>query len=205
MNAKSDYSRTWGTHYSATGNGAHFPKGVESMPVDFAARMKEAEKAGMLSSGDYLKLKAGPNRFRLMSECLPHESEFQGRKNFKWLCYVLDRVDGKVKPFFMPHTIYKQIVEFQRSEEYAFDDVPMPYDLTITADAKVGTKEVKYTLTPARKNTPLTDDEMSLLDQAKPLAELQKALLEKNGKNRGNNSMPDDDVPHPADSDEEPF
>lgn len=61
------------------------------MPVDFAARMKEAEKAGMLGSGDYLKLKAGANRFRLLSECLPHEGEYQGRKNFKWLCYVLDR------------------------------------------------------------------------------------------------------------------
>lgn len=173
------------------------------MPVDFAARMKDAEKAGMLSSGDYLKLKAGANRFRLMSECLPHEGEFQGRKNFKWLCYVLDRVDGKVKPFFMPHTIYKQIVEFQRSEEYAFDDVPMPYDLTITADAKVGTKEVKYTLTPARKNTELTADEMALLDQAKPLSDLKKALDEKKGK--PSNGHDDDGPPHPADDDSEPF
>lgn len=171
--------------------------------VDFGARMKEAEKQGLLSSGDYLKLKAGPNRFRLMSECLPHEGEYQGRKNFKWLCYVLDRVDGKVKPFFMPHTIYKQIVELQRSDDYGFDAVPMPYDLTITADAKVGTKEVKYVLTAARKNTELTDDEMALLDQAKPLAEVKKALDEK----KGSKSAPSDDdgPPHPADDDSEPF
>ena len=170
------------------------------MPVDFGARMKEAEQAGMLSRGDYLKLKAGPNRFRLMSECLPHEGEFQGQKNFKWLCYVLDRVDGKVKPFFMPHTIYKQIVEFQRSEEYAFDDVPMPYDLTITADAKVGTKEVKYTLTPARKNTSLTPDELFLLSEAKPLADVKKALDEKKGK-PSNTTHDDDDAPPITDAD----
>ena len=152
------------------------------MAVDFAGRMAEAEKAGLLSSGDYLKLKQGPNRFRLMTECLPHEGEYKGTKNFKWLCYVLDRVDGKVKPFFMPHTIYKQIAEFQRSDEYAFDDVPMPYDLTITADSKVGTKEVKYTLTPARKNTDVTADEIALLDAMKPLADFQRALQEKAGK-----------------------
>ena len=135
------------------------------MPVDFGAAMKAAEQAGMLSSGDYLKLKAGPNRFRLMSECLPHEGEYQGKKNFKWLCYVLDRVDGKVKLFFMPHRIYKQIAEFQHSEEYAFDDVPMPYDLTLTADAKVGTKDVTYALTPARSNKPLTPEELGDITQ----------------------------------------
>ncbi len=172
------------------------------MPVDFGARMKEAEKAGMLSSGDYLKLKAGPNRFRLVSECLPHEGEFQGRKNFKWLCYVLDRVDGKIKPFFMPHTIYKQIVEFQRSDEYAFEDVPMPYDLTITADAKVGTKEVKYTLTPARKNTELTVEEQAQLATVKPLADVKKSLDEKKGKPDEH----DQSAPHHTDEDSDgPF
>jgi predicted transcriptional regulator len=173
------------------------------MAVDFAANMKAAEQAGMLSSGDYLKLKAGANRFRLMSECLPHEGEFQGRKNFKWLCYVLDRVDGKIKPFFMPHTIYKQIVEFQRSEEYAFDDVPMPYDLTITADAKVGTKEVKYTLTPARKNTDLSIEEKAQWATVKPLAEVKKALDEKKGK--PSDQPHDDDVPPHTDDDHDPF
>lgn len=169
--------------------------------VDFGARMKAAEQSGMLSSGDYLKLKAGANRFRLMSECLPHEGEYQGRKNFKWLCYVLDRVDAKVKLFFMPHTIYKQIVEFQRSEEYAFDEVPMPYDLTITADAKVGTKEVKYTLTPARKNTELNADELALLDQAKPLKDVKKALDEKKGEPKPSSAPHDEDAPPHGDDD----
>lgn len=170
--------------------------------VDFAKAMKEAEKAGMLSSGDYLKLKAGPNRFRLMSECLPHEGEYQGKKNFKWLCYVLDRVDGKVKLFFMPHRIYKQIAEFQHSEEYPFDDVPMPYDLTIGADSKVGTKEVTYTLTPARQNKPLTPEEVAQWATVKPLKEVKKALDEKNAKG-GNGTAPpsDDDFPPHTDDD----
>lgn len=151
------------------------------MPVDFGARRKQAEAEGLLGSGDYFKLKEGPNRVRLMSECLPHPGEYKGTKNFKWLCYVLDRRDAKVKPFFMPHTIYKFIESLQTSEDYQFYDVPMPYDITITADG-AGTKEVKYAVMPAKKETPLTDAESVLLAQAKPLAELQQKLREKNAK-----------------------
>jgi hypothetical protein len=179
------------------------------MAVDFAAKRKEAEKAGLLSSGDYLKLKEGANRFRLLTECLPHKGEFQGKPNFKWICLVLDRADGKVKPFFMPHTIYKQIEALQVSEDYAFSDVPMPYDLTINADG-AGTKEVKYTLMPARRETPLTEAELDLLASAKPVADVKKALDEKNkkgadehGQRRGGDvqehggpgDLTDDDIP----------
>lgn len=170
--------------------------------VDFGARMKDAEKAGLLSSGDYLKLKEGANRLRLLSECLAHEGEYQGKKNFKWLCLVLDRADGKVKPFFMPHTIYKQIVALQRSDDYAFDGVPMPYDLTVNADG-AGTKEVKYTLMPARKESALTAAENQQLLEHKPIGDVKKALDEKKGTKRDDHDQRDttpdydDAPPHP--------
>jgi len=151
------------------------------VPVNFGDRRKEAEKAGLLGSGDYLKLKEGNNRLRLLTECLPHTSLFQGRKNFKWLCYVVDRVDGKAKAFFMPHTIYKQIEALQISEDYAFAEVPMPYDLTVSATG-AGTKEAKYTVIPARKETAVTAEEYQELAKLKPLAELRDALKAKNEK-----------------------
>lgn len=151
------------------------------MPVDFGAALKKAEADGLVGGGDYLKLKEGDNRFRLMSECLPHANEYQGKRNFKWLCYVLDRKDGKVKPMFMAHTIYKQIVALQQNPDYEFFDVPMPYDITVNA-LGAGTKDVKYTLMPARKNTPVSDAEMKLLHDAKPLKELQAKLKEKQAK-----------------------
>lgn len=147
------------------------------MPVDFGATLKKAEEAGLVGGGDYLKLKEGDNKFRLLSECLPHANEYQGQRTFKWLCYVLDRKDGKVKPFFMPHTIYKQIVVLQTDEDYEFHDVPMPYDLNIHAKG-AGTKEVKYTLMP-RKPVTLTAAEKLLVAAATPLKEVQAKLLEK--------------------------
>src|SRR4051812_22107250 len=115
------------------------------MPVNFAERRKEAEDAGLVGGSDYLKLKEGDNRLRLMTECLPHAGTYQGKKNFKWLCYVIDRRDGKVKPFFMPHKIYKAIEALQMNPDYEFFDVPMPYDVTINA-VKAGTKDVVYTV-----------------------------------------------------------
>lgn len=151
------------------------------MPVNFAETRKQAEDAGLIGSGDYFKFKEGPNRLRLLSECLPHPGEFKGTKNFKWLAYVLDRRDGKVKPFFMPHTVYKAIEALQMSEDYAFFDVPMPYDITVHADG-AGTKEVKYSVMPAKKEIPLTASELNDLKQAKPLAELQRILKDKREK-----------------------
>lgn len=169
------------------------------MPVNFAERRKEAEKAGLLSSGDYLKLKEGDNRLRLMSECLPHQDVYNGTKTFKWLCYVIDRKDGKVKPFFMPHLIYKYIEALQVSEDFPFVDVPMPYDLTIHA-VNAGSKEVKYSLIPAKKETPITAMEHQQLQAVKPLKELQQALYDKKKKDAepeetDEKPLSDDDIP----------
>jgi hypothetical protein len=144
----------------------------------FAEARRKAEEQGYLGKGDIYKLKEGDNKIRLCSMCVPHSSMFNGTRNFKWLCYVLDRRDGKVKAFFMPHTIYKVIEALQDSEEYGFTDVPMPYDLSINAKG-AGTKEVEYSLIPARKETLLTEAEREDLAQQKPLSELQERLKEK--------------------------
>jgi hypothetical protein len=149
--------------------------------VDFGARRKEAEASGAIGGGDRFKFKEGDNRMRLMSECLPHNGEYDGKPNFKWLCYVLDRRDGQLKTFFMPHKIYKQIEALQVNPDYAFSDVPMPYDLTISAK-NAGKKEAEYTLIPARKETPLTEGEIDALAEAKPIADVQKAIKEKQAK-----------------------
>lgn len=157
-------------------------------PFSFGANRKDAEDAGLVGGGGFYKLKEGDNRFRLMSECLPHRSTFQGKPKFKWLCYVLDRRDGEIRPFFMAHKIYKAIEALQVNEDYAFAEVPMPYDLTVHAK-KAGTKDVEYTLMPARRETPLTADEIEKFDAQKPLAELKAAIDEKQQK---------DETPAPA-------
>jgi hypothetical protein len=147
--------------------------------MNFAEARKAAEAAGLISGGgDFYKLKEGDNRVRLVSECLPHRGTYKGEKTFKWLCYVLDRRDNTVKAFFMPHTIYKAIEALQSNPDYAFESIPMPYDVTLTAKG-AGTKDVEYGVIPARKETELTADEHDAIAEAKPIAELQAALVEK--------------------------
>lgn len=148
--------------------------------TDMASLRNEAERSGLVSGGkgDYLKLKEGNNRVRILDGFQPHQSFYRGKPTFKWICYVIDRVDGKVKPWFMAHAIYKQIQALQESEDYGFEGVPMPYDLTIRADG-AGTIEVKYSVMPARKETPITSDEQAALKELPTLAELSKTLKEK--------------------------
>jgi hypothetical protein len=167
--------------------------------VDFGALRKQAEDAGMLGGGDIYKYKEGDNRIRLMSECLPHTSEYQGKKNFKWLCYVLDRRDGKIKVHFMPHKVYKAVEALQLDPDYAFSEVPLPFDINVSAK-QAGTVDVEYTVLPARKNTPLTEDEERELYKQKPLDEVQQALKDKQAKGKGQAVAPRDDAPHPADT-----
>lgn len=171
--------------------------------VDFGASRKAAESAGLLGSGNILKLKEGGNRLRLMTECLPHQGTYKGTKNFKWLCYVIDRTDGKLKPYFMPHSIYKQIEALQMDDEYKFTTVPMPYDLILNAKG-AGTKEVEYTIIP-RKETPITALEHQELATMKPLREYQTELRQKEAEKQNAAEPPPVDDGQPITADEIPF
>lgn len=169
------------------------------MPFDFDRATKEAEKSGFIQGGDRFKLQEGANRIRLAAEPVPHQGSFQGKPNFKWLSYVIDRSDKQVKLFFMPHTIFKAIRDLQKSEDYSFFEIPMPYDITIQAKG-AGTKEVEYTVVPARQNTELTKAELEAIAKKKPLSEVHKALKEKEGPALD----PTTDAPPPFDPDEIP-
>jgi hypothetical protein len=66
-----------------------------------------------------------------------------------------------------------------------------------------GTKEVKYTVMPARKNTDVSEGELMQLEKLKPIEELAKALR----KEKADAKKPEDEhddseyVPPPADGD----
>ena len=151
------------------------------MPFDFDGALKEAERSGLVSGGDRFKIKEGGNKIRLASNPLPFQGSYQGKKNFKWLVYILDRADGQAKLFFMPHTIFRQVGDLQKSDDYRFFEMPMDYDITVQAKG-AGTKDVEYSVIPSPKRSPLTKDELKALSEKKPLEEVRKALAEKQEK-----------------------
>src|SRR3990167_7729443 len=144
---------------------------------DFSANKEIVEKQYNLKKGEYFKVKEGMNKVRLVSQCLPHESLYKGQKTFKWLCQVIDRVDGKIKPYFMPHSVYCMITDLQLSDDYRFSEVPMHYDISIGAQG-AGTKEVKYSVTPARLNVSITDVELAAIKEAPTVQEVQAKIRE---------------------------
>lgn len=170
------------------------------MPFDFDQAIKDAEKAGYVQGGDRFKIQEGANRIRIVAEPVPHQGSYQGRPNFKWLVYIIDRTDGRVKLFFMPHTIAKMVRDLQKSDDYAFEGLP-PFDITIQAK-NAGTKEVEYTVVPARKNTPITEDEFAELAKKKSLKDVHKALKETEARR---NPVEDPTTEVPFDPDEVPL
>jgi hypothetical protein len=149
---------------------------MQEQSFNFADARKRAEESGALGGGNYLKVKEGQNVFRLVSPCLEHRGSFNGKPTFKWFCFVLDRADGLVKQYFMPHTVYEQIAALQVTPGYEFASVPMPYDLILNVKG-AGTKEVVYTVIAARQSTPLTPDEQKAVQEAGDVRVVQKEVF----------------------------
>lgn len=172
------------------------------MQYDFSQNLKEEEnRFGMNKKNDYFSFHDGDNKIRVLSPACPIAQHFLGvgRKPAtcfgedlgcphhqndstparpKWLMWVLDYADSKVKLARMPYTIIKSIADLQKSGDYSFSDLPMPYDLTIQVQ-NVGTKEVKYTVIPARNNTSLEAKILQEYAQKKDVFEIVENIKAK--------------------------
>jgi hypothetical protein len=89
---------------------------------------------------------------------------YSEKPQFAYVCNVIDRADGKIKLFDLRSTIYSQIVDYARNEDYGSPADPVSgYDLTIKKE-KTGPlpQNVKYTVIPARNSKALTTEELEL-------------------------------------------
>lgn len=162
--------------------------------VNFSETLKSAEKEYGLNRGEYLKIQEGDNKIRLLSEALPNPSVYKGQKTFRFVCWVLDRKDGVIKPYFMPVTIMRAIESLQMDEEYRFEEVPMPYDINIRAKG-AGTKEVAYSVIPAKNSVPLTEEEIRLFSEKTPIKEFQEKLKEQHPSEEPQEEKSLDEIP----------
>jgi hypothetical protein len=89
---------------------------------------------------------------------------YSDKPQFAYVCNVIDRADGKIKIFDLRSTIYSQIVDYATNPDYSNPaDAESGYDLTVKKE-KTGPlpQNVKYTVIPARNNSPLKDSEQEL-------------------------------------------
>ena len=161
------------------------------MAFSFEESIKTAKKDYGLNTGTW-KISEGDNKVRLVTPFLPVESEYQGTKSVKFWGYLIDRKIGTIELARLPYAIIKIVSNYQRNPDYEFSDLPMPYDITITAKG-AGTKEVEYGVIPARQNTPLTESEKEIIEKL-DIESVVKKMREKNGQNSGGESEELEDI-----------
>ena len=134
-------------------------------------------KSVVKSSGDFMTLKQGENKIRIVSEFEHFQSEYQGKMKDRFMGYVIDRTDGQIKPMTVGPQVFGQVGELSLSSEYGFSGVP-PYDVIIK---KVGEgMDTEYTTMPARQNTELTEAEKLLMKDLKPITDIIDRMQAKN-------------------------
>lgn len=148
------------------------------MAFNINAMVKQAEKDYGLSSGGSFKAKEGANKLRFLSNFVPHSSMYKGKPTFKIVTWVFDYADSRVKLYFMPKTIAEMLGALQENTDYAFDEMPMPYDVTITAKG-AGTREVEYQIVAARSNTPVSAEALEQLGGKESIEAVLEKLKEK--------------------------
>lgn len=149
----------------------------------------EAQQQGIASQrgGDWFKLGEGDNRFRILTEpemlfekfkvgiCYT-DCGYEGTPKF--MTFVLDRADNKIKLAKLPYTVGTTIAGYEQDEEYVFDGYPMPYDIKVNAK-NAGTKEVVYTVVPGRATTPVSQEILDELAKKTPVADIIAKMKEK--------------------------
>ncbi|SRR5258708_325376 len=146
------------------------------MPHDFNAALQAAEKEFNIGKGDgKFKFQEGDNRIRILTEFAVLVNEYQGQTSKKFLRFIWDYGTSRVKLAFLPYTIEKQIAALAGSDEYATNELPMPYDLIVKAK-NAGTKEVDYQVVPARNNSEVPAEALTQLTKEKPIKEVRDMI-----------------------------
>lgn len=131
--------------------------------------IKKVTKEFGLGSG-FHKFENGDNKIRVLAVAhKPIVKHFINNKPFdctgpgtcehhkekasvKYPSYIIDRKDNAIKKMDLVFTVYKQIGRLQLDEDYAFDDLPMPYDIKVNYDENASPSEMyKVIPSPERK------------------------------------------------------
>ena len=155
----------------------------------------------LTSAGQYMKLKTGENKIRIVSEveafgkhydrenkkitiCIGKdkgctECEKGNKPRVQWLLWVIDRADGKIKLLEVGYSIILQISKLAQTKDYEFDIMPS-YDMIIIKEGEG--LDTEYTVIPARViDVALTEKEkeeiMKLESPAKIIQKKKERLI----------------------------
>jgi hypothetical protein len=148
--------------------------------------LKKLEESGKVGGGEYFKVANGNNIIRVLTEGVYHESEYKDQKTGKvsvtkkFVMFIIDRKDGKVKPYFAPYVIYKAIASLEEDPFYKFEGMPMPYDVNIKVE-NAGNMNVEYNVQASPNRTEITGEEIAAAREKGSIADYVKGLKEQDG------------------------
>jgi hypothetical protein len=90
--------------------------------------------------------------------------------------WVIDRATGELKIGQFPQSILKQLIALKADPEHNFTSFPAPYDITIN---NTGKGADRYSIIASRTNVPVTNEEMALLNEKKPVKDIIALILAK--------------------------
>jgi hypothetical protein len=155
---------------------------------NFASEFNKDKESYAQQNSDWFKFKEGDNKIRILAEpaklfekfnrgVVYKGCDFATEATMKYLTYVLDYADNKIKTMKIPYSIMEQIVGFMTNPDYEFQTFPMPYDITVKA-TNAGTKEVSYVVIAARNNSDIDTDIIEKLSKKKTPVEVVDIMQE---------------------------
>ncbi len=85
-----------------------------------------------------------------------------GKLSVKYVAYVLDRKDNKVKVADLPYTIMKKLGTLEEDEDWKFEGFPMPYDMKVFFDKDKSPAEM-YDVNQSPTKEPISKEIMEML------------------------------------------
>lgn len=86
------------------------------------------------------------------------------RGSIRYVLYVLDRKDNKVKTAFFTYGVMFQVGAIQQNPDFQFADLPMPYDVRITFKPDEKDPKAKYRVEVKPNSAELTEENLKDLE-----------------------------------------
>ena len=177
---------------------------------DFNKKAKEAQKEFNLG-GNFYKPEKGENKIRILAcaskprashfikamkksvdctgqdDCKNHEI----RTSIKYLTYIFDRLENEIKLWDMPYSVFKEIGNYQKDEDYSFKALPMPYDIKLNFDPEALPNDM-YKVIPSPKRTELSQKVSDEFSKKDPINEVRDKLKSRDS---GEIKVKDKDIP----------
>lgn len=154
--------------------------------------VKETKSTG----SDFYKFEKGDVKMRILTELFKVEQVWEGEypnsipKGIKvsgqiikagesvnasgWAWCLIRGIKDELKIVKFPMGLIGNIAKLKSTEDYAWDDMPMPYDITI--HNKGGGR---YLITPARENEEVDTDVLADLEEKSSIAEIVQKIKDK--------------------------